>query len=266
MLHVILEHWQPLAAVGGFLVFWCWESLAPFIARPSRIRHAARNLTIAGINAFVIVVVFAGATVAVSELSAANSIGLLHRLAVAEPFRIIAAFLALDAFTYWWHRANHRIPLLWRFHRMHHSDPSMDVSTATRFHLGEIAISSTMRLPLIALVGISIQGILLYDFLLLLATQFHHANVGLPSKLDQAMRYAIVSPNMHKVHHSSERVETDSNYSSVLSVWDRLFRTYRERDDYRGIHYGLAGFKEERTQTVTGLLLTPFENPRRPKF
>jgi sterol desaturase/sphingolipid hydroxylase (fatty acid hydroxylase superfamily) len=257
MLRVTLEHWQALAAVGGFLLFWCWESLAPFFAQASRMRHAARNLALAGINAFVLVVVFSGATVAVSELSLANGVGLLHRFAIPEPLSLLGAVLALDAFTYWWHRANHRIPVLWRFHRMHHSDPRMDVSTATRFHLGEIAISSAMRLPLIALVGISIQGILLYDFLLLLATQFHHANLGLPAKLDRALRYAIVSPNMHKVHHSSHRVETDSNYASVLSIWDRVFGTYRERRDYHGIHYGLPGFEDERLQTVKGLLLTP---------
>lgn len=257
-MHVILEHWQALAAVGGFLLFWCWESLAPFFSQASRVRHAARNLVLAVINTFVIVVVFAGATVAVSELSAANGIGLLHHFPVADPVRLVVAFLVLDVFTYWWHRANHRFPLLWRFHRTHHSDPNMDVSTATRFHLGEIAISSTMRLPLIALVGISIEGVLLYDFLLLLATQFHHANLGLPAKFDRALRYAIVSPNMHKVHHSSEQVETDSNYASVFSIWDRVFGTYRERRDYHGIHFGLRGFEEEWMQTVTGLLLTPF--------
>jgi sterol desaturase/sphingolipid hydroxylase (fatty acid hydroxylase superfamily) len=258
VLHVILEHWQALAAMAGFLFFWCWESLAPFFAQRSRVRHAARNLALAGINALVIVLFFAGATVAVSELSLANSIGLLHHSGLGQPLHLVFGFLILDAFTYWWHRANHRLPLLWRFHRMHHSDPNMDVSTATRFHLGEIAISSTLRLPLIALVGISIPAILLYDFVLLLATQFHHANLGLPSKLDQLLRYAIVSPNMHKVHHSSQRVETDSNYASILSVWDRVFGTYRERRDYHGIHYGLPGFEEERMQSVAGLLSTPF--------
>jgi sterol desaturase/sphingolipid hydroxylase (fatty acid hydroxylase superfamily) len=264
MLHVILEQWQPLAAVAGFLLFWCWESLAPFFAQRSRVRHAARNLAIAAINALGIVFVFASATVAVSELSRVNGIGLLHRAGLPAPLALGIAFLILDVFTYWWHRANHRLPLLWRFHRMHHSDPRMDVSTATRFHLGEIAISSAMRLPLIALAGISIQSILLYDFVLLLATQFHHANLGLPAKLDWLVRYAIVSPNMHKVHHSSKRVETDSNYASVFSVWDRVFGTYRERNDYHGIRYGLPGFEQERMQTVAGLLATPFVGPETP--
>ncbi|MEX2304042.1 MAG: sterol desaturase family protein, partial [Bryobacterales bacterium] len=130
MLHVILEHWQAVAAIAGFLVFWCWESLAPFFAQRSRVRHAARNLVVAAINALVLVLFFAGATVAVSELSTQNGIGLLHQFGMAVPLQLIFGFLIIDAFTYWWHRANHRLPLLWRFHRMHHSDPNMDVSTA----------------------------------------------------------------------------------------------------------------------------------------
>ena len=261
MLHVILEQWQALAAIAGFLLFWCWESLAPFFAQRSRLRHASRNLVVAAINALILVLFFAGATVAVSELSTQNGIGLLYQLGMALPVQVVIGFLILDVFTYWWHRANHRLPLLWRFHRMHHSDPSMDVSTATRFHFGEVAISSTLRLPLIALAGISIPTIVLYDFVLLLATQFHHANLGLPSKLDELLRYAIVSPNMHKVHHSSLRAETDSNYASILSVWDRVFGTYRERRDHRGIHYGLPGFEQDRMQSVAGLLSTPFMEP-----
>lgn len=257
MLHAILDRWQPLAALAGFLLFWCWESAAPFFPARRRLRHAARNLTVAAINAVAIAVLFSAATVAVSEWSSADSLGLLHLFALPQPLPLILAFLLLDAWTYWWHRANHRIALLWRFHRMHHSDPSMDVSTATRFHIGEIAISSGLRLPVIFSLGIPLSVIVVYDFTLLLSTQFHHANLGLPSRIDRWIRYALVSPNMHKVHHSRERKETDSNYSSVLSIWDRLFGSYRRREDYRAIRYGVDGFAEERLQTIAGLLATP---------
>jgi sterol desaturase/sphingolipid hydroxylase (fatty acid hydroxylase superfamily) len=141
----------------------------------------------------------------------------------------------------------------------------MDVSTATRFHVGEIAISSALRLAVIVAIGVPLAAIVVYDFTLLLATQFHHANLGLPSRLDQFLRYAVVSPNMHKVHHSRERIETDSNYTSVLSVWDRLFGTYRERSDYHGIQFGVAGLDGERLQTVAGLLTTPMESAAYPE-
>jgi sterol desaturase/sphingolipid hydroxylase (fatty acid hydroxylase superfamily) len=264
MLHAILERWQPLAALAGFLLFWSWESLAPFFPVQGRVRHAARNLAVAGINVIAIAVVFSAATVAVSEWGSSKALGLLYLFSFPDPARLVVAFLVLDAWTYWWHRANHRVPLLWRFHRMHHSDPSMDVSTATRFHIGEIAISSAVRLPVILAAGIPLAVIVLYDFTLLLATQFHHANLGLPPRLDQLLRYAVVSPNMHKVHHSRERVETDSNYSSVLSLWDRLFGSYRQKDDYHAIRFGVAGLDDERLQTVAGLLVTPIEGSPAP--
>lgn len=259
MLHVILERWQPIAALAGFLLFWCWESLAPFFKPRQRLRHAARNLALAAINAVAVAVLFSVATVAVSEWGSTHAAGFLYLPGLPHPAHVILAFLLLDAWTYWWHRANHTVPLLWRFHRAHHSDPCMDVSTATRFHIGEIAISSAVRLPVILLLGIPWDAILTYDFTLLLSTQFHHANMGLPARLDRFLRFVLVSPNMHKVHHSRERAETDSNYSSVFSLWDRLFGTYRQRRDYRTILYGVDGLGEERFQTVVGLLTTPLK-------
>ena len=111
---------------------------------------------------------------------------------------------------------------------MHHSDPAMDVTTATRFHLGEITVSTIVRLGIIPLVGIPLRVIVVYELVLLVSTQFHHSNIALPSGIDRILRLVIVSPNMHRVHHSIKRVETDSNYSSVLSIWDRLFRSYRD--------------------------------------
>src|SRR5574341_1077492 len=154
MLHVLLARWQPFAAALGFLLFWLWESRAPFFPRAARLRHASRNLAIAAINAIVLAVLFAGATVAVADFSSARRFGALHLLDLSGALHAAAAFLLLDAWTYWWHRANHRVFFLWRFHRMHHSDPEMDVSTATRFHLGEIAISTVLRLGLIPLIGV----------------------------------------------------------------------------------------------------------------
>ena len=257
MLHVLLERWQPLAAVLGFFLFWIWEARAPFFPRAGRVRHAARNLTVAGINAVALAVLFAGATVAVADYSAERGAGLLRLIRLPEALHAAAAFVLLDAWTYWWHRANHRVRFLWRFHRMHHSDPEMDVTTATRFHLGEIAMSSLLRLGLIPIAGIPLTTLLVYDLLLLVLTQFHHANLALTPGVDQAVRWFVVSPNMHKVHHSRWQPETDSNYTSVLSVWDRIFGTYREKEDCRAIRLGLEGYDADDRQSVTGLLATP---------
>jgi sterol desaturase/sphingolipid hydroxylase (fatty acid hydroxylase superfamily) len=138
----------------------------------------------------------------------------------------------------------------------------MDVTTATRFHLGEIALSTVARLGIIPLAGIPLRVIVGYELILLLSTQFHHSNIALPAGIDRILRTVIVSPNMHRVHHSIERVETDSNYSSVLSIWDRLFRSYREKPDYRQIRFGVEGFSIDGSQSVKGLLLTPTTSGR----
>ncbi len=257
MPQILFEKWLFVVALAGFLLFWVWESFAPFMAQRSRARHAARNLILAGANAIVLAVVFSAATVAIAEISVSRHWGLLYSVDFTALVRVALAFLLLDAWNYGWHWLNHRFPILWRFHQVHHSDPVMDVSTATRFHFGEIVISATLRLPLIPILGVPLEGLILYDAILLLATQFHHANLSLPARMDQLLRYGLVSPDMHKLHHSREKVETDSNYASVLSLWDRLFRTYREKTDNRSIRFGLDSFNGKR-QSLASLWMAPF--------
>lgn len=152
---------------------------------------------------------------------------------------------------------NHRWPVLWRFHRVHHSDPKMDVTTANRFHFGEVFTSSVMRVPVIVLAGLSLGEVVIYEAALFAVVQLHHANVALPAPLDRALRVVIVTPFIHKVHHSRWQQETDSNYASLFSVWDRLFGTLRLRDDPRAIQYGLPDFDRPEQHTLAGLLKTP---------
>jgi sterol desaturase/sphingolipid hydroxylase (fatty acid hydroxylase superfamily) len=158
---------------------------------------------------------------------------------------------------YVWHRANHTVPLLWRFHRMHHADDTMDVTTATRFHPGEHVGSGLLRLALIPLAGLGITELLAYDTLVVAVTMLHHADVSL-GHWDRPLSWLVVTPNLHKVHHSWLRPETDSNYATVLSVWDRLGRSRRVRPDPGGIVFGLEEFGGDRWQTVGGMLKTPF--------
>ena len=142
----------------------------------------------------------------------------------------------------------------------------MDVTTASRFHIGEILFSNCLRIPLILLLGIHLWEIVLYETALLAVIQFHHANVGLRRRLDQLLRCFIVTPAMPKVHHSRWQPETDSNYSSLLSVWDRLFRSFRLRDDPRTIQFGLDEFAKPEDQTLPGFLITPLHHQStRPK-
>ena len=250
-----------------FLLLW-WETLTPFLpmfrnnAR-QRARHGLRNVAIALLNSGMTALLFVGIWAATAKWAAHNGFGLLNWTGAPPLWHALAAVLALDFWTYWWHRFNHRIPFLWRFHRAHHSDTHMDVTTASRFHIGEILFSNCLRIPLILLLGIHVWEIVLYETALLAVIQFHHANIGLPRRVDQLLRCFIVTPAMHKVHHSRWQPETDSNYSSLLSVWDRIFRSFRLRDDPRTIQFGLDEFAKPEDQTLPGILKTPLGDKKR---
>jgi sterol desaturase/sphingolipid hydroxylase (fatty acid hydroxylase superfamily) len=222
--------------------FWCWETWWPFFGRRSeRLRHAARNLSLAVCNTILLAVAFSAATVAVEEWTSRNQFGLLNANGLGRTIRWLLALVLLDGWMYVWHRANHSVPLLWRFHRMHHSDRNMDVTTATRFHLGEHVRSWLLRLGLIPLLGFEVWNLVVYDTLVITVIMFHHADISI-GRWDRWLRLFIVTPYMHKIHHSDWRPETDSNYSTVLSVWDRLAGTLRMRSEPRTIVFGLAEF------------------------
>lgn len=243
------------------LLLW-WESLTPFLPLfqqgwRDRVRHGLRNVAVALLNSGMTALAFAGLWSSAVSFADQRSFGIANWAGLAGWSHALAAILLLDAWTYFWHRMNHTVPFLWRFHRTHHSDAQMDVTTASRFHLGEILFSNCLRIPVIALIGIHLWELALYEALLLAVIQFHHANVGLPKAIDQILRCVIVTPAMHKVHHSHEQLETDSNYSSLLSVWDRLFRSLRLRDDPRTIRFGLEGFDGSEHQSLAGIMKTP---------
>lgn len=253
---------QTVVAVLGLVILWLLEGWWPFFAdRRGRVRHAARNLALALINTVALSLLFAGLTAATLAWAARSHFGLLHWISAPLWLKTGMAFLLIDAWMYAWHRANHRLPFLWRFHRVHHSDPLMDVTTSARFHVGEIALSSLLRLAIFPLLGVALWQALLYEVFLLPVIQFHHSNVALPERWDRLLRWLIVSPNMHRVHHSRFQPETDSNYSSIFSFWDRLARTFRQVPDPHTLCLGLDAWDGEEWQSVSGLLRTPFVGP-----
>ncbi len=250
---------KPVLTVLCLTLLWTWETFLPFVGNSSnRWRHAGRNAVVAILNTVVLGVVFSVATVGVATWATEMQFGILNWLNVAAPWRLFAAVFLLDGWLYVWHRMNHRIPLLWRFHRMHHSDRQMDVTTATRFHLGEHLIAATLRLGLIPLLGVTAIEILVFETLVVAGTMFHHANVSV-GKFDRPLRCLIVTPRMHQVHHSRLQPETDSNYSVLFSFWDRLAHTFRMRQGDEAIEFGLDEFEDDRWQTLVGMLKTPFE-------
>ncbi|MEC9372630.1 MAG: sterol desaturase family protein, partial [Planctomycetota bacterium] len=190
----------------------------------------------------------------------AHDFGLLRWIEIPTWIEWILALLLLDLFHYGFHVAAHQAPILWRFHAMHHNDVDVDVTSAMRFHTVEIAVQCVASLPILALCGVSMPQILLYELILWPSAMFHHANIRMPGGLDRVLRLIIVTPHMHWVHHSRWQPETNSNYSAVLSIWDRVFGTFRLRPDPRTIDFGLDGHDERHHATFRGLVATPFED------
>ena len=257
-----LHQIKMVAPVVLLALFWCWETWRPFFGQQQgRWRHASHNLAVALFNTVTLGLVFGYLTAAVAGWTEQNRFGLLNALALATPIRFLLALVLLDGWMYIWHRANHAIPVLWRFHRMHHSDRHMDVTTATRFHLGELAGSAVLRLGLTPLLGFEIWNLVVYDTLVIAITQFHHADISI-GRWDRWLRLFIVTPYMHKVHHSDWRPETDSNYSAVLSFWDSLAGTLRQRSDPKTLVFGLGELSDPGWQTWWGMMKTPFDGWR----
>jgi sterol desaturase/sphingolipid hydroxylase (fatty acid hydroxylase superfamily) len=171
--------------------------------------------------------------------------------------------LLLDIYMYLWHRSMHRLPLAWRFHRVHHTDRSMNVSTAYRFHPIEIVSSSFPKLLLIWVLGITSNIVLIYELVFTAVVALHHSNVRLPTWLDRSLAYAIVTPNYHRIHHSQVVTETNANYGSVLTWWDRILGSYRDLAVVENIQLGVSD--EERELNIWQSLLLPIPGLDRDK-
>jgi sterol desaturase/sphingolipid hydroxylase (fatty acid hydroxylase superfamily) len=229
-----------------------------YAARTNRVRHDAVNLALGLINATVTALLFAGAVLYITEASRTHQFGLLHHTDWPPPVTLLTALLAFDAWQYLWHRANHKIPLLWRFHAVHHTDTDLDATTAVRFHTGEIILSSTARLAVLPLIGITMPQLALYECILLPVILFHHSNIRLSPRADRLLSWLIVTPHIHWVHHSQIKSETDSNYATLLSCWDRIFKTFTHCEDPAQINFGLKDFKEQEWRSLPKTLAIPF--------
>lgn len=195
-------------------------------------------------------------------LSPEQAFGLLAWLDLPVTVEFGIAFLLFDWSFYWWHRAHHRISLLWRFHNVHHADPDLDVTTAFRFHGVEIGYSAAFRAAQIVLIGPAVWMYFIYELVFQVSTLFHHSNVQLPLRLERALNRVFVTPRMHGVHHSHFRHETNSNYSTVLSCWDRLHRSLRLNVPQREIRIGVPGYSQPEDNRPRSLLSMPFHRQR----
>ncbi|MEK7390405.1 MAG: sterol desaturase family protein [Elusimicrobiota bacterium] len=190
--------------------------------------------------------------------------GLLNALPLSPSVKTALSVLVLDMVVYWQHRAFHEIPMLWRLHAVHHTDLDLDAGSSVRFHPVELLVSMMIKIAAILALGASVQGVLLFEIILSTAALFHHSNIFLPAPVDGLLRLLTVTPDMHRVHHSPQPRETNSNYSFNLTCWDRLFGTYRDqpREPHERMPLGLADHREAASLNIGFLLTYPLRFKR----
>ena len=220
------------------------------------------------VNATLSLLAFAAVTFAVQPAigaalgwSEGRQFGLLRLVELPSAVEILLAFLWFDCSFYLWHRLNHVSPLLWRFHNVHHIDPDLDVTTSFRFHFGEIILSSLFRAFQILLIGPTLIAYLMYELVFQVETVFHHSNVKLPIRWERRLSRVFVTPRMHGIHHSEIRAESRSNFSSVLSLWDRLFATLRLNVPQGALKIGVPAYTSA-DNSIRNTLRLPFVQQR----
>ena len=229
-------------------------------ARPAR-RQVA-NLALVVIDTALLRLAFPLLAVAFALSVHAREGGLFGALDWPTWLEVLLALLVFDAAIYWQHRALHVIPVLWRLHRVHHSDIAFDVTTGVRFHPLEIALSMMIKLGLVIVLGPHPAAVVLFEVLLSAASLFTHADFAFPARVERVLRAAVVTPSMHRIHHSVRRDETDSNYGFLLSAWDRVFGSYRARsvEPEGSMPIGLPQWRDPSTLSLGALLLQPFRH------
>lgn len=252
----------PLAGSVFLLLLWLQWRYPLRYQHFSSIGRVATNLLFA-LPAFAVLrLALIPIPLFVASWAAQRHIGLLHWLTLSP---VIAAFLGIMIFDYayyWWHIATHNLPLLWRFHNVHHTDLNMDVSTATRFHFCELLLSVAFRVAVVMLVGITPWALLIFEVLFECAGQFHHSNWCLPEGVEWVLNLVIVTPRMHGIHHSIVLDETNSNWGTIFSWWDKLHRTLRRDIAQADIIIGVPAYRDEKELTIGQLFLLPFRPQR----
>ncbi|HHC24323.1 MAG TPA: sterol desaturase family protein [Desulfobacterales bacterium] len=251
-----------LLFVGGLIFFMIFELATPY--RPPTVSKAKRwiiNLSVTGFNNIVIGLIFAALIAETLDYVAKYRVGVLNLLDIPYSLKILATVIFMDFMLYVWHLLNHEMPFLWRFHRVHHCDLNMDVSTATRFHAGELIFSSVIRISLVFFIGADFTGILIFEIAVVAATQFHHSSLKLPRRLESLLWILFVPPSMHRIHHSVKIKERDTNYGVLFSFWDRILGTLLIQTDQDHIRIGVGAYPKQEKLNFHHLIVMPFTKP-----
>ena len=233
LLHAI----QPYALTGVFVLTYLAEHLMPQRKEIIDHNHDIKNVLVGVFNLVLIAVVGVQFQKAIEWLNNRH-FGLLQLFHIPSVIDIIMGVLLIDIFMYWWHRVNHEWRFLWYFHKFHHVDTKLNSTSALRFHAGELLLSYVTKIVVFSLLGISLSAVLVHSLLFFPIIVFHHSNLKISERWDLLLRRFIVTPRMHRIHHSVIKTETNSNYSSVLPYWDILFRSYVKRPS-REIEFGV---------------------------
>lgn len=247
---------------GVFAVMALWEWLAPRRALTvSRALRWASNLGIVFLNTVLLRLLFGAAAVGVALFARDQAWGLLNYFDITFAFAVIVSVIALDFAIYLQHIMFHAVPALWRLHRMHHADLDFDVTTGARFHPIEIVLSMLIKFAVIIVLGAPVLAVVVFEVLLNATSMFNHSNVRIPRALDRVLRWFVVTPEMHRVHHSIEDDETNSNFGFNLPWWDRVCGTYRDqpRAGHERMTIGIRTFREvTQCESLPRMLVMPF--------
>ena len=264
MTEFVLDN-EPLIRLGFFagmlVLVAAWEGVAPRRGRTfSRWRRWPNNFAIVALNTVVVRLIFPTAAVGMAWFAEERGWGLFNALDASRAVAVVASVVALDLLIYLQHVLFHAVPALWRLHRMHHADLDVDVTTGARFHPIEIVLSMVIKLAAVAALGAPAVAVVVFEVLLNASSMFNHGNIAIPKPVDRLLRWIVVTPDMHRVHHSVLPRETNSNFGFNLPWWDRLFGTYRDQpaEGHAGMTIGIAQFRQARDLRVDRMLIQPF--------
>jgi len=248
--------------IGTFVIIALWEVAAPKRALTvSKAMRWLNNLGIVVLNTIILRLLFPAAAVGVAAFVSEQGWGLLNYYQIPLAVSIVLSVIAMDFIIYLQHVMVHAIPVLWRFHRVHHADLDYDVTTGARFHPIEIILSMFIKFATIMVLGPPIVAVIIFEVILNAMAMFNHGNIRLPKSIDRVLRWLVVTPDMHRVHHSVEDNETNSNYGFNLSIWDRLFGTYidQPRGGHQGMTIGIHKYRNpKQVDQLPGMLTLPF--------
>lgn len=255
--------------LGGFAAVFAvmaiWEVAGPRRARDlPRRRRWPGNLGVVLLDTAVVRLIFPAGAVASALWAERAGLGLFNQTDAPVWIEALASIVLLDLAIWGQHVLFHRVPALWRLHRMHHTDLDVDVTTGVRFHPLEMLISMAIKVAVVAAIGAPAAAVVAFEVVLNATSLFNHADVRVPERLDRILRLLVVTPDMHRVHHSTLRPETDSNFGFNTPWWDRLFGTYRAQpqDGHDGMTLGVEGFQDPRELRLDRMLLQPLRSPR----